>query len=121
MRMALLPVAALLSGCATLTYTSDRPALNVSACIAEGWRKAPRSGMEAPVSLTRFEAYYFVGVELHPPLFSPVVTGADHPFHAVWAEVSELPSGSKTRYRRAYQITHGAIDRVVVECQGPGH
>lgn len=108
-----------LTSCATMTYTSNRPASDVSECIANGWRKSPSSGYTAPVSLTRKEKYYFVGVELHPTIPSPVVTGAEHSFFPVWAEVSDSPSGSKTRYHRSYQITHDVIDRVVVECQEP--
>jgi hypothetical protein len=114
----LLIALALLLGCATNIYTSNRPALDISECIAGGWRKAPRSGYEVPVSLTKSDEYYFVGVELHPTFPSLVVTGTEHPFYAVWAEVRESPSGSKTKYHRAYQITHEVIDRVVVECQG---
>jgi len=107
-----------LTGCATMTYTSYKSALDVSECIAREWRIAPRSGNEAPVSLTKTENYYFVGVELYPIFFpSLVVTGTDHPFYPVWAEVSNAPLGSKTKYHRAYQITHDVIDRAVVECQ----
>lgn len=112
-------VPALLAGCATRTYTSSRPAAEVSACIAEGWRKSPRSGYELPVSLTRTEQHDFVGVELHPTFPSLVVTGSKHPFHPVWAEVSDAVSGSSTLYHRAYQFAHETIDRVVVECQEP--
>ena len=100
-----------------MTYTSDRSASEIAACIADGWSKSPRSGYEVPVSLTKTENYYFVGVELHPTFPSPVVTGAEHPFHPVWAEVSDTTSGSTTKYHRSYQITHDIIDRVVVECQ----
>lgn len=106
-----------LGGCATTTYISTDSAEAVSACIAAGWRKSPRFGMEAPVSVTETDKYFFVGVELHPTFPSPVVAGADHPFYAVWAEVSETAKGSATRYHRAYQFTHKAIDTVVVECQ----
>jgi len=115
--LAVLIVLVLLTGCATMTYISNKSALDVSECIASGWRKAPRSGYEAPVSLTKSEKYYFVGVELHPQFPSLFVTGTDHPFYPVWAEVSNAPLGSKTKYHRAYQITHDVIDRVVVECQ----
>lgn len=107
----------LLTGCTTMTYTSNRSASDVSDCIAYGWRKSPHSGYSVPVSLTKFENYYFVGVELHPTFPSVVVSGAKHPFYAVWAEVSESPRGSITEYHRAYQITHDVIDRVVLECQ----
>jgi len=108
----------LVSGCATRFYNSAG-SQEVSECIAEGWRKSPWSGFPLPVSLTKSEQIYFVGVELHPTFDSPVVTGSDHPFYAVWAEVTELPVGSKTKYHRAYQFTHERIDRVVVDCQGP--
>ena len=116
------PAVMLVSGCATTNYTSNLSAKEVSECIAVGWRKAPRSGIEAPVSLTKTERYYFVAVELHTTFGkygSPVVTGTDHPFHAVWAEVRDAPRGSSTKYRRAYQFTHDTIDRVVAVCQMP--
>jgi hypothetical protein len=110
----------LLSGCATMDYISHRPAADVSECIAGGWRRAPRSGLEVPVSVTKSEEYYFVAVELTPPFLSPLITGLKHPFYAVWAEVRDVPSGSTTEYHRAYQIMHANIDRAVVECQGSG-
>lgn len=110
-----LAVSLLLAGCSTMTYTSNRSALNVSECIASGWSKAPHSGLDLPVSLTRTKEYCFVGVELH----SLLVTGTKHSSYPVWAEVSDTPSGSITIYHRAYQIMHKKIDRVVVECQGP--
>jgi len=119
-RMVTLSAVMLVSGCSTTNHISGHPAAEVSECIAAGWRKAPRSGVEAPVSLTKTEQYYFVGVELHPTFGrygSPVVTGVDHPSYAVWAEIRDVPPGSSTRYHRAYQFTHGTIDRVVVECQ----
>ena len=101
-----------------MDYESNRPATVVSSCIAEGWRASPASGWPLPVSLTKMDAYYFVGVELHPTFMSPVVTGKDHPFHPIWAEVRDRAPGSTTRYHRAYQIKHAVIDRVVVDCQG---
>jgi hypothetical protein len=106
----------LASGCATVTYNSDRPASVVSECIAAGWKKSPKSGYVLPVSLTKLEQYYFVGVELHY-CFSPLPMGKKHPTHPVWAEVRESASGSVTEYHRAYQIKHERIDRVVQECQ----
>jgi len=112
-----LALSMLLTGCATMTYTSDRSADEVSKCIAESWRKAPSSGYPLPVSVTKTDTNYFVGVELHPTFPSPVVTGTEHPFYAVWAEVSDTPSGSKTNYHRAYQFTHKIIDQVVKGCQ----
>ncbi len=119
MRMVfLLAAVVVVAGCATMTYTSNRPAADVAERIANGWRKSPRSGYEAPVSLTKTEEYYFVGVELHPTFPSLVVTGSKHPLYAVWAEVSDSPSGSIIEYHRAYQVMHDVIDRVVVECQG---
>lgn len=90
---------------------------SVSACIAAGWSSSPRSGFKLPVSRTKTDGYYFIGVELHPTAFSPLVTGMDHALYAVWAEVSARPGGSATRYRRAYQFGHKVIDRVVVGCQ----
>lgn len=113
----LLVALALLPACATTTYTSNRAAPDVSECIASGWRISPRSGYQVPVSLTRSEDYYFVAVELPPTFNSPLVTGARHPLHAVWAEVREQGTGSKTEYRRAYQLTHEVIDHVVKDCQ----
>lgn len=121
MRIVLLAALVLLSGCATMTYSSSMPASEIAECIANGWRKSPRSGYEAPVSLTKFEEYYFVGVELHSyflPYGGLVISGAEHPDYPVWAEVRDTLSGSTTKYHRAYQITHAVIDRVIVECQG---
>lgn len=106
----------LVSGCATVTYKSTRPASVVSKCIAEGWKKSPKSGYMAPVSLTKFEQYYFVGVELGGGWYS-LPSGTKHPSYPVWAEVRDSASGSVTEYHRAYQITHKRIDRVVQECQ----
>jgi hypothetical protein len=108
---------ALFPACATMTYSSDRPAHDVSECIAGGWRNAPRSGYGLPVSLTRTEDYFFVAVELHPTFPSVLVTGTRHPFDPVWAEVYDSPSGSRKEYHRAYQIKHEMIDRIVVDCQ----
>lgn len=105
-----------ISGCATVTYESTRPASVVSKCIAEGWKKSPESGHMLPISLTKSEQYYFVGVELGGGWYS-LPSGTKHPSYPVWAEVSESPSGSVTEYHRAYQITHKRIDRVVQECQ----
>lgn len=117
LRTGLLIIALLLaSGCATVTYNSNRPASVVSKCIAEGWKKSPASGSMLPVSLTKSEQYYFVGVDLHSWFSLP--TGTKHPTYPVWAEVSESASGSVTEYHRTYQITHKRIDRVVQECQG---
>jgi hypothetical protein len=108
-------------GCATFDYSSSRPASVVSDCIAEGWRRLAMSGYELPVSRTKLEHQYFVGVELSN-WYGPLPTGAKHPTYAVWAEVTEAPAGSTTEYRRAYQFTHERTDRVVKECQeaGPG-
>lgn len=107
----------LISGCATKNYNSRRAAVDVAGCIAAGWRNSASSGVKVPVSITRTGQCYFVGVELHPTIPSLVVTGLDHPFYAVWAEVLDAAQGSSTKYHRAYQFSHGVIDRVVVECQ----
>ena len=119
MKRAVLLALVLLTGCATMTYTSQRPASEVANCIADGWRHAAHSGYPVPVSVTETPEYLFVGVELHPTFNSPVVTGLRHPFYAVWAEVGAASDGSHTRYHRAYQFTHHVIDTVVVECQRP--
>lgn len=105
------------SGCATMNYDSRRPALEVSECIAAGWRSSASSGYKLPVSVTKTEPFYFVGVELHPMFPSLVITGTQHPFYAVWAEVRDTSEGSATKYHRAYQFSHRRIDSVVVECQ----
>lgn len=113
MRIACLLIALLIfPGCATMTYTSNRSAPEVSECIANGWRKVPSSGSEVPVSVTKSEDYYFVDVVLVRdfPTFIPI--------YSVWAKVWDLPAGSTTKYRRNFQIWHEKIDRVVVECQG---
>ncbi len=116
MRNTLALVAALtISGCTTLTYTSDKPADTVSGCIASGWRKVPSSGVELPVTLTRNDDYYFVDVVLVRdfPTFLPI--------HSIWAKVRPgapgRPAGSSTEYRRNFQITHEKIDQVVRDCQ----
>jgi hypothetical protein len=66
-----------------MSYTSDRPALEVSECIANGWRKSPYSDYAVPVCVTRTEKYYFVGVELPTEYPSPFVLGTKYPFYAV--------------------------------------
>lgn len=106
----------MLIGCSTLHYASNRSAIDVAECIAAGWKKAPKSGYELPVSLEKKDEYYFVGVELRN-WFGPLPTGSKHGTYPVWAEVSETKGGSTTEYHRAYQITHGTIDRIVKECQ----
>jgi hypothetical protein len=115
-RIPCLLIAALATtGCATMTYTSEKPAALVSDCIANGWRKAPSSGIEVPVSLTRTDDYYFVDVVLVRdfPTFLPI--------HSIWAKVRPNPpgeaAGSSTEYQRNFQITHETIDQVVKECQ----
>ncbi len=113
MRIACLVVALpVLSGCATMTYTSDRSALEVSQCIADGWRRVPSSGWELPVSLTKSEDHFFVDVVLVQdfPTFIPT--------HSMRAKVWDSSAGSTTTYHRNLQISHKKIDRVVVECQG---
>ena len=104
------------SGCTTLHYASNRPALDVAECIAAGWKKAPKSGYELPVSLETKGEHYFVGVELRN-WYGPLPTGTKHSTYPVWSEVSETEGGSTTEYHRAYQIIHGTIDRIVKECQ----
>lgn len=101
-----------LPACATMTYTSSRSALDVSGCIAGGWRTVSSSGHEMPVSLSSAEDYYFVDAILVRdfPTFIPT--------HSMWAKVWDSPTGSVTEYRRNFQIWHGKIDRVVMECQG---
>lgn len=105
----------MVSGCTTLTYTSHRPAREVSDCIAKGWRKVPSSGMEVPVTLTLEKDYYFVDVVLVRdfPTFLPI--------HSIWAKVrpsaSGTETGSTTEYRRNFQIMHKRIDGVVETCQ----
>ena len=107
--------ALIMPGCATMTYTSQKPAEAISNCIASGWRMVPSSGVELPVSLTKTEDSYVVDVVLvrDIPTFLPI--------HSMWAKVRSAapggPSGSSTEYRRNFQITHEKIDRVVKECQ----
>ena len=106
-----------LTGCSTFDYTSEREAEDVAECIADGWRHSPWSGWQAPVSVTQTDAYYFVGVELHPIQPAPVISGTRHPTYPVWAEVRAVADGSTTKYHRAYQIWHARIDAAVVDCQ----
>jgi hypothetical protein len=116
MRIAwLLIILSVLSGCATMTYTSQESAQKVSDCIAKAWRKVPTSGVELPVSLTKEKSYYFVDVVLvHDfPTFMPI--------HSMWAKVKPLSAdssgGSTTEYHRNFQIWHKKIDSVVETCQ----
>jgi hypothetical protein len=103
------------TGCATVNYTSQKPAALVSECIANGWRKVPESNAELPVTLIQTSDYYFVDVELVQdfPIYLPM--------HSIWAKVWPSPPGevvdSHTEYRRNIQIKHEKIDRVVKECQ----
>jgi len=105
----------MMSGCTTMTYTSQRPAQDVADCIAKGWRKVPDSRIEPPVTLTKEEDFYFVDVVLVRdfPTFIAI--------HSIWAKVrpsSSAPeAGSTTEYRRNFQITHKKIDAVVETCQ----
>lgn len=113
MRIAcLFTILSVLSGCTTMTYTSQESAQKVSDCIAIGWRKVTSSGKELPVSLTKEKDYYFVEVVL-PTLFIPI--------HSIWAKVrplsADLSDGSITEYRRNLQIRHEKIDDVVESCQ----
>jgi hypothetical protein len=99
------------SGCSTLTLSSSRSAAEVSACIAEGWRHVPSSGLEVPVSLSRRpDSYYVEAVMVRDfPTFIPL--------RSVWANVVDSPTGSSTTYRRNLQITHAKLDAVVSKCQ----
>ncbi len=111
----LLIAASMASGCTTMTYTSQKPAAVVSDCIASGWRNAPSSGVEVPVSLIKMDDYYVVDVVLVRdfPTFLPI--------RSIWAKIRPNPPeedpGSSTEYGRNFQITHERIDRVVKECQ----
>jgi len=116
MRAVLLVMLLVLSGCTTLTLTSERAPLGVAECVAAGWRKSGITSLEVPVSLTKNDDVYFVGVELGYP-FNPIPLGLEHPTYAVWAEVSATDSGSQTKYHRAMQIVHKRIDSVVQDCQ----
>jgi len=103
---------ALMSGCSTTTYSSERSAEEVSHCIAGGWRTVGASGAEVPVALTRPEDYYYVEVVLVRdfPTFLPIPS--------IWAKVRpHSPIGSTTEYRRNFQIAHEKIDKVVATCQ----
>lgn len=104
------------AGCSTFTYKSERSAFGVAECIAGHWRKSGATSIEVPVSLTKTDNTYFVGVELGYVL-NPIPLGWEHPGYAVWAEVRDSGSGSETKYHRALQIMHGKIDRAVRECQ----
>jgi len=115
-RIACYLIAILMSaGCTTMSYSSQKSAAVVSACIANGWRKVPSSEIEVPVSLTETSEYYFVDVVLVRdfPTFTPI--------HSIWAKVRPgSPAeggGSSTEYRRNFQVMHEKIDRVVKECQ----
>lgn len=111
----LLMILLIVPGCATMTYTSQKSAEEVSTCIANGWSNVPSSGIQLPVSLTREVDYYLVDVVLVRDLPTTIA------FHSIWAKVRPAttgPSGgSTTEYRRNFQIMHKKIDRVVVTCQ----
>ncbi len=108
-------MALLVTGCATVTYSSQQPAETVAHCIANGWKKIPNLSVALPVSLARNGDFFFVDVVLVRDL----PTGA--PFHSMWAKVRPgdpgVASGSTTEYRRNFQITHKKIDQVVKDCQ----
>jgi hypothetical protein len=104
----------IVSGCATMNYSSGNSAEEVSACIANGWRKLLSSGVELPVTVTRQDGSYFVDVVLVRdfPTFLPI--------RSMWAKVresTENAAGSTTEYRRNLQMSHKKMDSVVVTCQ----
>jgi len=104
------------SGCSTQYYKSADPPQMVAQCIAQRWQKVGMAGT-VPVSIEKIDNGYFVGVELHPLLFSPCIMGLKHPFHAVWAEVKDDGPGSVTEYKWALQVVHGKLDKAVLDCQ----
>ncbi len=103
-------------GCSTQIYKSAYPSQAVAQCIAQRWEKVGMAG-KVPVSIEKIDNGYFVGVELHPMLFTPCIMGLKHPFHAVWAEVKDNGPGSVTEYKWALQVVHGKIDKAVLDCQ----
>ena len=116
MRNIVIAVLLFTAGCSGFTYKSERSPLSVAECIAGRWRQCGATGIAVPVSITKTDNTCFVAVELGY-VFNPIPLGFEHPNHAVWAEVIESGSGSETKYHRALQITHGRIDRAVIECQ----
>ena len=110
-----LNAALLTSGCATITYRSPKSAAVVAECIATGWRKVARSGLELPVSWTWSGDHHRVDITLARdfPTYLPL--------RSCWAKIKpDSPGdagGSSTEYRRNCQISHGRIDRVVEDCQ----
>lgn len=116
MRIPFLFIAVLLTtGCSTVSYTSQKPAVEVSHCIADGWRDVSGSGTKMPVTLTKSRDYYFVDVVMVRDFPSNL------PLRSMWAKVRpSLPDdagGSSTEYRQNLQVRHNKIDRVVKECQ----
>lgn len=105
----------LFAGCSTVTYTSQKPAVEVSQCIANGWRDVSGSGVKMPVTLTKSRDYYFIDVVMVRDFPSNL------PLRSMWAKVRpsqpDDTSGSSTEYRQNLQVSHGRIDRVVKECQ----
>jgi len=110
-----LVAALLMTGCSTVSYTSQKSAAEVSDCIAKGWREVSGSGVKMPVTLTKSRDYYFVDVVLVRDFPTNL------PLRSMWAKVRprqpEDVGGSSTEYRQNLQIKHDRIDRVVKECQ----
>jgi hypothetical protein len=110
---------ALGTGCATVNHSSAQPSEIVATCIARGWERCGASGYKVPIVMQPMEGGYFVGFPSLSWYYS-IPSGAEHSTYPVWAEVIQSETGSETRYRRAYQITHQCIDGVVRTCQqGP--
>ena len=115
MRLLLLVLIVMLSGCSTFNYRSGYPAEAVASCIAEKWENCGATGFKVPISMTRSDNGYFVAFEMDP-FVNPMIFGK-HPGYSVWADVTDSGSGSATEYYRAMQISHGRIDKAVKECQ----
>ena len=104
------------AGCSTQHFTSVLPAGAVAPCIATKWESCGASRLKVPVALEKQANGYLVGIAMSGWFGLP--SGATHADYTVWAEVMDANPGSATEYHQAFQIVHGCLDRVVVECQG---
>lgn len=109
----------LLSGCATVNYTSARPRSEVANCIEAGWKSLNSWGSNLPVSLKDFGDHYFIRAGFHPSGGVATVTNTKHPQEYLWVEVRDTASGSTTEYHRVFQAQlQEDLDRIVMKCQG---
>ena len=117
------------SGCSAQRYTSAQPAHVVAVCIAKEWRQCLAKQWGQTTNIFRMPAVVtkektngcFVGIQFSGMNEGIVLTwgltGLKHPFHQVWAEVTDTASGSKTLYHRAFSNWPYHFDEGVRQCQ----